>query len=44
MPRYYFHFRQGDTIAEDGEGVDLPELDGAKATALNSLRELISPD
>jgi hypothetical protein len=35
MPRYYFHVRQGNDLRKDGEGVDLPDLQAARATALN---------
>jgi Mg-chelatase subunit ChlI len=43
MPRYFFHVRGADgEISRDIEGQDLPDLDAAKAEAVNSHREMLS--
>ena len=34
MPRYFFNIRDGYDVDEDEEGVELPDLDAAKAEAL----------
>jgi hypothetical protein len=34
MPRYYLHFRDGNDLGEDPEGIVLPDLDAAYAQAL----------
>ena len=34
MPRYYFHVRQGHELKKDREGMDLPDLQAARAKAL----------
>jgi hypothetical protein len=41
MPRFYFNYRNGSTIAQDPEGTELPGLEDARAMALESARELI---
>src|SRR4051812_39271199 len=41
MPRFYIQFRNGNTISEDDEGIDLPGLEQAHAMARASARELI---
>lgn len=41
MPRYYLHIRQGDQLIEDPEGVERPDLDAARAEAVNGIRDLI---
>jgi hypothetical protein len=42
MPRFYFNFRNGDRLAKDDEGQDLPGLEEAKAVALVAARELLA--
>jgi hypothetical protein len=42
MPRFYIHFRNGDTIAIDDTGLDVPGLDEAKAAAIVSAREVLA--
>jgi hypothetical protein len=34
MPRYFFHIRDGNGLTKDAEGVDLPDLDAARAAAV----------
>ena len=34
MPRYFFHIRDGNDLTKDSEGLDLPDLDAARAQAL----------
>ena len=34
MPRYYFHVRQGNDLSRDREGMDLPDLQAVRATAV----------
>jgi hypothetical protein len=40
MPRYYFHIRDGFDLDEDDEGVELPDIDAARAEALATVEEL----
>jgi len=40
MPIYFFDTRDDDTFIEDDEGVELPDLEAAKAAASRSLAEL----
>jgi hypothetical protein len=42
MPRFYIHSQNGDVIAKDDEGEDLPGLEEAKAAAVVSAREIIA--
>jgi hypothetical protein len=42
MPRFYIHFQNGDIIAKDDEGEDLPGLEEAKAAAMVSAREILA--
>jgi hypothetical protein len=45
MPRFFIHFRTADgTIANDQEGIDLPNLEDASEAAKHSIRELIGND
>jgi hypothetical protein len=41
MPRYYCHIRQGDRLIEDPDGIERPDLDAARAEALDGVRGLI---
>lgn len=43
MPRYFFHLRYGlgpDKLAIDPEGDDLPDVEAARAHALDAARDL----
>jgi len=42
MPRFHINFRNGDEIAQDREGTELPSLEAAKELAMNSARELLA--
>ena len=42
MPRFYIDFQNGDQLAKDDEGVELPNLEAAWKAALVSARELIA--
>src|SRR3954470_20180616 len=42
MPRFYINFLNGDQIAKDDVGQDLPGLEEAKAAALVSAREILA--
>jgi hypothetical protein len=42
MPRFHINFQNGDQIAQDDEGVDLPNLEDARRAALISAREIIA--
>lgn len=42
MPKFFFNFRNGNTIAKDELGVDLPSLDDARQAALGSAREMVA--
>ena len=42
MPRFYINFRNGDQIAKDDIGIELPSLEDARAVALISAREIVA--
>ncbi|MBX9930910.1 MAG: hypothetical protein K2Y56_05145 [Methylobacterium sp.] len=42
MPRYYLHIRDGERTIPDEEGYDLPDLDAAKAEAVEGARTVLS--
>ena len=42
MARFYINFRNGDEIAKDDEGQDLPGLEEARAAALVSAPEILA--
>lgn len=42
MPQFYFHIRDGDDLAEDCEGSDLPDLEAAQKEAAEAAREIMS--
>ena len=42
MPRFYFHIVHGETVIEDPDGSELPDLDTARAEALQSARHLLA--
>ena len=40
MPRYYFDIRDGDDVAIDEEGLDLPAIEAAETEAARSLADI----
>jgi hypothetical protein len=40
MPRYFFNIQDGKTILDD-EGIELPDLDSARAQAVTSSGEML---
>ena len=40
MPRYYFDIRDGEAIAADEEGLELPDLKAAEIEAAQSLAHM----
>ncbi|QFU16521.1 DUF6894 family protein [Microvirga thermotolerans] len=40
MPRFYFNIRDGYELDEDEEGIELPDLEAARAEALATVEEL----
>jgi hypothetical protein len=42
MPKFFFNFRNGNTIAKDELGVDFPSLEDARQAALGSAREMVA--
>ena len=42
MTRYYFHIRNGNSLAVDEEGMDLPSFEAALEEAETSGRELLA--
>lgn len=47
MPRFYFNVRDGRDFDEDEEGVELPDLEAARAEAFATVEELrdeLGPD
>jgi hypothetical protein len=42
MPRFYITFRNGNQVAKDDVGIDLPSLDEARKAALVSVREIVA--
>lgn len=40
MPRYFFNIRDGHDLDEDDEGVELPDIEAARAEALATVEEL----
>ncbi len=42
MPRFYFHIRDGDTLIEDHDGSDLPDLEAARSEALAGARSILA--
>ena len=42
MSRFYINFQNGDQIAKDDEGIELPSLEEARAAALVSAREILA--
>jgi hypothetical protein len=42
MRRYFFHVREANGVLSDPEGSHLPDLDAARAEAIEGARQLIS--
>lgn len=42
MARYYFHFKRGDTVDPDEEGVELPDTSAMAREAELAARELLA--
>jgi hypothetical protein len=42
MPRYYRHLQQGDQLIHDTDGVELSNLDEARADALEGIRDILA--
>ena len=42
MPKFFFNFRNGEMIAKDELGTDLPGLEDARQVALGSAREMVA--
>ena len=40
MPRYYFDLREGDSLAVDQEGMELPDVHAALEEAARSLADM----
>lgn len=40
MPRFFFNIRDGYDLDEDEEGIDLPDIEAARAEALATVEEL----
>jgi hypothetical protein len=38
MPRYYLHLRNGHVLEKDPDGIDLPNIEAARAEALRVFR------
>lgn len=44
MPRFYLHVHHGTFIAEDGEGMELRDLEAARLQAVRGIRGLLGAD
>jgi hypothetical protein len=44
MPIYYFHIHDADEVVHDEEGSDHPDIESARAEAIQSAREIIAND
>jgi hypothetical protein len=42
MARFYFHLRSADELAQDDEGLELPDLAAAREQAIASAREIVA--
>jgi hypothetical protein len=42
MPRFFFNIRDGHDLDEDDEGVELPDVEAARAEAFATVEELRS--
>ena len=41
MSLYFFHIKEGDEVLHDEEGVDHPDLEAARAEAIESIRQIV---
>ena len=44
MARYYLHINNGGGYSEDVEGQELPDLDAARAAAIEGVRSMLSEE
>jgi len=44
MARYHFHIINGGGTSEDAEGQELPDLEAARAAAIEGVRSLVSEE
>lgn len=44
MARFYLHLHNRTGLVPDEEGTDLPDLDAARQTAVDAIRDLISEE
>lgn len=44
MARYYFHLRDGRDVLLDPEGVELPDIEAARAQALSAARSILAAE
>jgi len=42
MPRYYRHIRHDGQVIQDPEGIDLPDLEAARAEAIQGIRDILA--
>jgi hypothetical protein len=42
MPRYYRHLQQGDQLIHDSDGIELADLEAARADALEGIRDILA--
>jgi hypothetical protein len=42
MARFYFHMRTGERVDRDTDGAEMPNLEAARAEALQSAREILA--
>ena len=44
MPRFYFHFRDGEEFVEDPAGLELADIAAARLKAIATLRRIVADD
>jgi len=44
MPRFYFHVCNGNGFDQDEEGLELPDVEAARAEAIRSARSIMADD
>jgi len=44
MPHFYLHVHNSSGAAEDDEGAELPDLDAARARAVEGIRSILSEE
>jgi hypothetical protein len=42
MPRFHFHVRDGESLLEDLQGAEFPDLDAARADTVVAAREVLA--